>query len=390
LILDVECQPDDWWRFIDDCLFWWSGTPGELLIFLNFVNSIHPDIKFTCEYNFQTRSVVFLDLVIWVDDQGYIQTDLHTKVNSKNNYLLPKSNHPSHICKNIPYSLAYRVKRNCSKPDLFDLRLSELKEMLLQRDYRPKVIDNAFDKVREIGREETLEKVSRENKNEGRVRALFMFDMRLPNLSGIFRKNWQTMVSEDIRLQSVFPQPPMVCYSREKNIREQLCQAKLPPARARLREVEDGFKRCGKSSCRLCPFTGLRPGQVQQSIMVSSTGEELPIKGRLTCKSANLLYMVTCEKGAPTCPDRQQYVGETGQTGEERFAEHRNTVVQVCHQGTTKPVGSHFQGPGHSVSDMRFTPIEQIYSNNIFVRKTRERRLINTLDLIRKGLNKKL
>jgi hypothetical protein len=180
-----------------------------------------------------------------------IQTDLHTKVNSKNNYLLPKSNHPSHICKNIPYSLAYRVKRNCSKPDLFDLRLSELKEMLLQRDYRPKVIDNAFDKVREIGREETLEKVSRENKNEGRVRALFMFDMRLPNLSGIFRKNWQTMVSEDIRLQSVFPQPPMVCYSREKNIREQLCQAKLPPARAWLREVEDGFKRCGKSSCRL-------------------------------------------------------------------------------------------------------------------------------------------
>ena len=95
-------------------------------------------------------------------------------------------------------------------------------------------------------------------------------------------------------------------------------------------------------------------------------------------------------KGDPTCPDRQQYVGETGQTGEERFAEHRNTVVQVCHQGTTKPVGSHFQGPGHSVSDMRFTPIEQIYSNNIFVRKTRERRLINTLDLIRKGLNKKL
>ena len=131
-------------------------------------------------------------MVIWVDDQGYIQTDLHTKVNSKNTYLLPKSNHPSHICKNIPYSLAYRVRRNCSKPDLFEVRLSELKEMLLQRDYRSKVIDNAFDNVNGIDREDTLDKVSRENENEERVIAFFKFD--------IFRKYWHTMVAEDIRL----------------------------------------------------------------------------------------------------------------------------------------------------------------------------------------------
>ena len=73
--MEADYNPDEWWRFIDDILFWWSGTPGELLIFINFVTSVHPDIKFTCDYNFQTRSVVFLDLVISVDEQGYIQTD---------------------------------------------------------------------------------------------------------------------------------------------------------------------------------------------------------------------------------------------------------------------------------------------------------------------------
>ena len=103
-----------------------------------------------------------------------------------------------------------------------------------------------------------------------------------------------------------------------------------------------------------------------------------------------MLYMVTCERGAPTCPVMRQYVGETGKTGEERFSEHRNSVVQACHQGTTKPVGEHFQGQGHTVSDVRFTHIEKIHSSNIFVRKTRERRLINNLDLIRNGLNRKL
>ena len=60
-LLDAAANPQDWWRFIDDCLFWWVGTPGDLLIFINFVNSFHPSIKFTCEFNFETRAVVFLD-----------------------------------------------------------------------------------------------------------------------------------------------------------------------------------------------------------------------------------------------------------------------------------------------------------------------------------------
>ena len=140
----------------------------------------------------------------------------------------------------------------------------------------------------------------------------------------------------------------------------------------------------------MCPFTGLRPDQVQREVKLSSTGEQLPIRGKLTCQSSNLLYLVTCEKGVSTCRDCRHYAGETGQTAEERCSQHRNTVVQLCHQGTDKPVGEHFQGVGHSVSDMRFTPVEKVFSNNIFVRKARERLMINKFDLIRKGMNKKL
>ena len=97
----------------------------------------------------------------------------------------------------------------------------------------------------------------------------------------------------------------MICYTRGKNIREQ------PQARARVREVEDGFKRCSRSGCRMCPFTGLRHGEVQKTVMVSSSGEELPIRGKLTCNSSNLLYMVTCQKGTDLCPINQ-YVGRQG------------------------------------------------------------------------------
>ena len=85
-----------------------------------------------------------------------------------------------------------------------------------------------------------------------------------------------------------------------------------------------------------------------------------------------------------------QYCGETGQTAEKRFRGHRDSIVQPCHAGTSLPVGEHFQLPGHSLANFVFTPVERINSKNIFVRKVRERFLINSLDLIENGLNKKL
>ena len=38
--LNPDCLPGQWWRFLDDCQFWWSGTPGDLLIFINFVGKL--------------------------------------------------------------------------------------------------------------------------------------------------------------------------------------------------------------------------------------------------------------------------------------------------------------------------------------------------------------
>jgi hypothetical protein len=306
-----------------------------------------------------------------------------------NSYLLPTSNHPSHIRRNIPYSLAFRIKRNCSKEELCEQRFVELKERLLERGYRRKIIDNAFDKVKELRREDILDKVVRENKNSSRVRAVFRYDRRLPDVSTILRRNWKTMVSDDIRLLKVFPEPPMVCFTRGKNLREEVCQAKLPPIRL-ARPVEDGFKRCGRGSCRLCPYTNLRLGQVLKFVTISSTGEDLEIKGSITCTTSNLLYIGTCSKGDRTCPDRPQYCGETGQSAEERFCGHRNSVVQACHENTNLPVGEHFRGAGHSISDFVFTPVEKIQSKNVFVRKVREKLMINRFNLINNGLNRRL
>ena len=58
-------------------------------------------------YNFETRSINFLDLKIWMDEEGYIQTTLFEKPCRVVSYLLPSSSHPGFICRNIRYNLAY-------------------------------------------------------------------------------------------------------------------------------------------------------------------------------------------------------------------------------------------------------------------------------------------
>ena len=172
---------------------------------------------------------------------------------------MPTTNHPSHICKNIPYSLAFRIRRNCSKEELCKQRFDELKLRLVDRGYREKMVVNSIDKVKNLRRDDILEKVVQTDNNQNRVRAVFRYDRRLPDVSSILKRNWKTMVSDDMRLLKVFPEPPMVCFTRGKNLREEICQAKLPPTRL-ARPVEDGFKRCGRAKCRLCPYTNLNPG----------------------------------------------------------------------------------------------------------------------------------
>ena len=145
------------------------------------------------------------------------------------------------------------------------------------------MIESALERVRTLERSSMLEKVVRQNSEaRDRVRAIFKFDRRLPNLSGIFKKTWQVMVNDDKRLLKVFPKPPMICYTRPKNVKDILCRAKLPPARINPRTLEDGFKKCGKG-CKLCPFTGegTNGGGLVKSVRICNTGEDYPIRGRM-------------------------------------------------------------------------------------------------------------
>ena len=113
----------------------------------------------------------------------------------------------------------------------------------------------AFD----IPRVEALKKVEKKDAISGRVRFRTTYDPRFPAITDILRKHHKIMVEKDGRLQKIFSQPPVVCYSRPKNLRDELVRAKLPRAQGRrsARKKQDGFFKCSKVTCRLCPYTAL-------------------------------------------------------------------------------------------------------------------------------------
>ena len=68
------------------------------------------------------------------------------------------------------------------------------------------------------------------------------------------------------------------------------------------------------------------------------------------------------------------------------FADH---CGYVRNQTLDKATGEHFSLPGHSVSDLTITVIEQSKRNNNLYRKEREEYNINRFNTFYKGLNKR-
>ena len=83
-------------------IFTWPGPvllrTEELLKFMDWLNSIHPDLVFT--YDYSKDGVEFLDTYVYAVGD-VIHTKLYSKPSDTHCYLIPTSCHRSHVLKNI-------------------------------------------------------------------------------------------------------------------------------------------------------------------------------------------------------------------------------------------------------------------------------------------------
>ena len=197
------------------------------------------------------------------------------------------------------------------------------------------------------------------------------FDRRLPSVTQFTRKHWRTMV-QDPYLAEVFPEPPLIAYTRPQTIRDKLIRAKVPPAKSKPRRVIPGMHKCGKN-CEICPYV-----KTQKLVKATYTNEVVHLPKHYDCKTKNIVYIVQCIK----CND--QYIGQTKKTLEDRFKQHLSYVAN-----NTQATGQHFNLPSHNSSHMTISVLEKVHQIDRAHREDRESHWIMRFNLKYKGMNKK-
>ena len=100
--------------FMDDIFFIWTGSKGQLIKFLNDLNTKH---------------------------KSHNKASLFLKETDRQNFLLINSEDPISLKNSIPYSQVLRVKLTCSMIEKFKLYCSELKEKFIEKGCKSDISD---------------------------------------------------------------------------------------------------------------------------------------------------------------------------------------------------------------------------------------------------------
>ena len=396
LLSSAPEKPLVWYRYIDDVFFIWTHGKEKYKEFLEYCNNNRFGMVFeTNEESVSSTSVPFLDIKV-ILKCGKLITDLYNKPTDKFQYLNFTSCHPYHQKANLPYGLPLRIRRICSLTTDFKKHCKELSARLRQRGYKVGLIKEGLRKAAALSREDLLHSQEQPSRIENRIIFSTTYNPRLPNLHQKLQE-LQPILHASERCKNIFEKPPLIAYRRNRNLGDLLVSRRLPPdtnisvsntrpidrsscvceecgrsfktSKGKLIhhklmhqktgnnvDIGDGFHKCGDKRCKTC-----EKGTFGTNIAITSTKQTFNIKQKITCKTSNVIYCVTCKK----C--RGQYIGETSQELHDRQAGHLSDVQK---KNTGLPYVRHFLVCG--VENYTITGIEKLRSRDPLIRKTRE------------------
>lgn len=126
-------------RYVDDTLVVFNN-PGDADRFISYLNSLHPNMKFTMEHEVLDR-LAFLDLLLIKDDDK-VEITVYRKPTHSGVF--------THFTSFVPYpfkvglinTLLSRAYRICSNWNLFHLEVEKIKSMLMMNGYTSQLIES--------------------------------------------------------------------------------------------------------------------------------------------------------------------------------------------------------------------------------------------------------
>lgn len=292
-------QPLLFLRYRDDIIVIYLDNDGkgleEIIKLFNFCNKYHPDIKFTMTKPSNIGSVMLNTYLFFKNN--LLHTRPHSKECDTHCYLMPNSSHPLHTVRNIPYGIAQTVFKISSDPESYTHAKLEYSEYLSKRGYSEDSINESFEKVEKLVRNDLIYKSNKPHKKSD-VRNFPLvcdFNPALPPVGKIIN-NYKYLLKLDEELAKVInPEKVFVSYRGNKTFKDLLVPSKLKIiAENKVAPImEDqpivGCFKC-KANCKLCREFLEETNQIWSY----HTNQEFPFKVALNCKSENIIYKIDC------------------------------------------------------------------------------------------------
>lgn len=212
-----------WKRFIDDIFLIFLGTSEELLGLQNFMNSSHPNIKFT--FQSSLTEIPFLDVLVYVGPDRKIQTTLYKKPTDCSPLLHFKSHHSLKCKESIIYSQALRYNLIISEDHNLQRELDNLTKTLLARDYPFEIISRNIQKALCTSRNTLLNKPRLSRHIDQLTPLVTPFTPQGQALSQTIHQNWH-IIQEDTNLSSLWPSRPVTAYKKTKSLKDILVHSR--------------------------------------------------------------------------------------------------------------------------------------------------------------------
>ena len=144
LATTTTLQPMTYLRYIDDIFGIWTHGSASLDRYFSFINSFHPDLKFSIERSDQSsqRQIPFLDTLLTVHPSGAYITELFIKPMAAPIILHFTSSHPMQTKRSIVHSQSLRAIRIGSDTAAQNRGLKKISDLFLSNGYPLSLVKN--------------------------------------------------------------------------------------------------------------------------------------------------------------------------------------------------------------------------------------------------------
>ena len=168
---------------------------------------------------------------------------------------LPQSSHYRSMCLHIPFGIAIRIRRICSREDLFEEQLLEYKQHFKHRNYKNCVVQKGFDKAGNIPKSQALRPKTAADQT---VRNFALILDYHPNFNGLplLLRDHLKILFESPRMRKVFSQDKTCIrtgFRRTKNLKDMFVKSSVQPEPVTTPQIDNpGCFKCYRKVCYAC------------------------------------------------------------------------------------------------------------------------------------------